>query len=61
VVVSIADNIVAAKKLDAGKIIKEQIAPVIKGGGGGQKNFATAGGSDVSNLKQVIEQVKGII
>jgi alanyl-tRNA synthetase len=61
VAVSIADTVVAAKNLDAGKIIKEQIAPVIKGGGGGQKNFATAGGSDTSNLKQVIEKVKALL
>lgn len=61
VAVSIADNVVAAKNLDAGKIIKEQIAPVIKGGGGGQKNFATAGGSDASSLNQVIEKVKSLL
>jgi alanyl-tRNA synthetase len=61
VAVSIADNVVAAKNLDAGKIIKEQIAPLIKGGGGGQKNFATAGGADTSNLKQVIEKVKSLL
>ncbi|HVT84607.1 MAG TPA: alanine--tRNA ligase [Chitinophagaceae bacterium] len=61
VAVSIADNVVAAKNLDAGKIIKEQIATVIKGGGGGQKNFATAGGSDASSLNQVIEKVKSLL
>lgn len=61
VAVSIADNVAAAKKLDAGKIIKEQIAPLIKGGGGGQKNFATAGGSDASKLEEVIEKVKSFL
>ena len=61
IAVSIADSVVVAKNLDAGKIIKEQIAPLIKGGGGGQKNFATAGGSDTSNLKQVIEKVKSLL
>ncbi|MFI5132912.1 MAG: DHHA1 domain-containing protein, partial [Chitinophagales bacterium] len=61
VAVSIADNVVAAKKLDAGQIIKEHIAPLIKGGGGGQKNLATAGGQDASNLKQVIEKVKSLL
>jgi alanyl-tRNA synthetase len=61
VAVSIADNVVAAKNLDAGKIIKEHIAPLIKGGGGGQKNLATAGGQDISNLQQVIEKVKGLL
>jgi alanyl-tRNA synthetase len=61
VAVSIADNVVAAKNLDAGKIIKEHVAPLIKGGGGGQKNLATAGGSDASNLKQVIEKLKSLL
>ena len=61
VAVGISDTVVAAKNLDAGKIIKEHIAPLIKGGGGGQKNLATAGGQDVSNLKAVIEKVKSLL
>ena len=61
VAISIADTVVAAKNLDAGKIIKEQVAPLIKGGGGGQKNLATAGGQDAGNLKQVIEKVKSLL
>ncbi len=61
VAVGISDTVVAAKNLDAGKIIKEHIAPLIKGGGGGQKNLATAGGQDISNLKGVIEKVKGLL
>ena len=58
VAIGIADTVVAAKNLDAVKIIKEQVAPLIKGGGGGQKNLATAGGQNISQLKEVIEQVK---
>jgi len=61
VALSIDEKTVAAKKLDAGKIIKEVVAPLIKGGGGGQKTLATAGGQDASNLKKVIETVKGLI
>ena len=61
VAVGISDTVVVAKNLDAGKIIKEHIAPLIKGGGGGQKNLATAGGQDVSNLKGVIEKVKSLL
>ncbi len=61
VAVSISDTVVAAKNVDAGKIIKEHIAPLIKGGGGGQKNLATAGGQDISNLKMVIEKVKSLL
>ncbi len=61
VAVTVADNVVAAKNLDASKIIKEHIAPLIKGGGGGQKTLATAGGTDAGNLKQVIEKVKSLL
>lgn len=61
VAVGVADTVVAAKGLDAGKIIKEHIAPLIKGGGGGQKTLATAGGQDTGNLHTVIEKVKNLL
>jgi len=61
VAVGISESVVAAKGLDAGKIIKEQIAPLIKGGGGGQKTLATAGGQEAGNLKQVIEAVRKLL
>jgi alanyl-tRNA synthetase len=61
VAVSVAETVVAARNLDAGKIIKEHIAPLIKGGGGGQKTLATAGGQDVAKLEQVIEVVKKLL
>ncbi len=61
VALSISDTVVAAKNLDAAKIIKEHIASMIKGGGGGQANMATAGGQDISNLKAVIEKVKSLL
>jgi alanyl-tRNA synthetase len=61
VAVGIADTVVAAKNLDAMKIIKELVAPLIKGGGGGQKNLATAGGQNISHLKEVIEKVKELL
>ena len=52
---------VAAKKLDAAKIIREQVAALIQGGGGGQATIATAGGQDNSNLKTVIETIKSLL
>lgn len=61
VAIGIAESVVAAKGLDAGAIIKQQVAPLIKGGGGGQKTLATAGGQDAGNLKEVIAKVKGLI
>ena len=54
VAVSISATVAAAKGLDASRIIKETISPLIKGGGGGQKELATAGGTDVSQLPQAI-------
>jgi alanyl-tRNA synthetase len=61
VAIGISDTVAAAKGLDAGKIIKEHIAPLIKGGGGGQKTLATAGGQEAGSLKQVIEKVKTLL
>ena len=61
VAIGISDTVVNAKNLDAGKIIKEYVAPLIKGGGGGQKNLATAGGQNVSALQQVIDKVKSLL
>jgi len=49
------------RNLDAIKIIKEQIAPLIKGGGGGQKTLATASGQEAGNLATVIEKVKSLL
>ncbi|NBY24321.1 MAG: alanine--tRNA ligase [Chitinophagaceae bacterium] len=61
VAVSIADSICKAKGLDAGKIIKEIVAPLIKGGGGGQKTLATAGGQEINHFDQVIAAVKALL
>jgi len=58
VAVGISETVVAAKNLDAGKIIKEHVSALIKGGGGGQKSLATAGGQDISKLEDVIARVR---
>ncbi len=61
VAVMLDESIVSSKKMDAAKIIKEYIAPLIKGGGGGQKTLATAGGQDVSRFLEVIQKVKSLL
>jgi alanyl-tRNA synthetase len=61
VAVGISETVVVARQLDAGAIIKQQVAPLIKGGGGGQKTLATAGGQDAGNLEQVIAAVKALL
>ncbi len=53
--IMISDNIVAEKGLNAGQIVREA-GKEIKGGGGGQPFYATAGGKDVSGLEAAIEK-----
>ena len=59
--VMLDDQLVAARNLQAPVIIKEQVAPLIRGGGGGQKTLATAGGQEAGNLPQVIERVAALL
>ena len=61
VAIGISDTVVAAKNLDASKLIKEVAGPLINGGGGGQKTLATAGGQEPGKLKAVIEQVRAML
>ncbi len=52
----LGDQLVAEGK-DASKIIR-QAAKNIKGGGGGQKHFATAGGKDASGIATAVKEIK---
>ena len=61
VAVMLDEAIAASKNWEAPKMIKEHIAPFIKGGGGGQKTLATAGGQDASKLNEVIKKVKSLL
>jgi alanyl-tRNA synthetase len=58
--VMIAENLVKEKGLHAGNIVKE-LAKEVKGGGGGQPFFATAGGSDVSGLDNALAKAKSFV
>jgi len=60
ITVMIAENVVKDKGLHAGNIVKE-LAKEVKGGGGGQPFFATAGGSDLSGLDNVLIKAKAFI
>ena len=53
--IMISENIVSEKGLNAGQIIREA-SREIKGGGGGQPFYATAGGKDVSGLQNAIDK-----
>lgn len=56
--VSVDDKLV--DKYNAGKIVRE-IAQVTGGNGGGKKNFAQAGGKDISKLDEALNKVNEII
>jgi alanyl-tRNA synthetase len=58
--VMISENLVKEKGLNAGNIVRE-LAKEIKGGGGGQPFFATAGGSDVSGLDNALAKAKSFV
>ena len=58
--VMIAENLVKEKGLHAGNIVKE-LAKEVKGGGGGQPFFATAGGSDISGLDAALAKAKSFV
>ena len=56
--VSVDDNL--TDKYNAGKIVRE-IAQITGGNGGGKKNFAQAGGSDISALDKALKRAYEII
>jgi len=60
IAVMISENLIKDKDFNAGKIVKE-LAKEIKGGGGGQDFYATAGGKDASGLNNVVEKAKAFL
>jgi len=61
IAIGVSETVIAAKGLDATKLIKEKVAGLIKGGGGGQKTLATAGGQEVAGLQQAIDAIKAML
>jgi alanyl-tRNA synthetase len=51
----VSKEIVASKNLNAGTIVRE-LGKYIKGGGGGQAFFATAGGKNPSGIQEALEK-----
>ena len=61
VAVGLSEELTKTRSLDANVIIKTVVAPLIKGGGGGQKTIATAGGQDGTQLEAVIKAVRSLL
>ena len=59
--IKISDNLAKEKGLNAGTMVRELAQKFLKGGGGGQAFFATAGGSDASGLEDAVKAVKGYL
>ena len=57
---TISESLIKEKEMNAGMIIR-QIAQHIKGGGGGQAFFASAGGKDASGIEAALAEIKSII
>jgi alanyl-tRNA synthetase len=57
--IKVSDDLVE-KNIYANDLIKS-IAPIINGGGGGKKDMAQAGGSDITKIKPAFEEIKKII
>ena len=58
--VAISDDIVRDRALHAGQLVK-QLAASIRGGGGGQPFFATAGGSYPEGLQEALDAARDVI
>ncbi len=58
--IRITDGLVA-KGLKAGEMVKTLAQTHLKGGGGGQPGFATAGGTDASGLDAALKAVEGLV
>ncbi|APD07758.1 alanine--tRNA ligase [Flavobacteriaceae bacterium UJ101] len=55
--VFISEDLVSSKSLNAGTIVRE-LGQFIKGGGGGQAFFATAGGKEIGGIDQALQEAK---
>lgn len=58
--VMLSDNLVQDRGLNAGQLVRE-LAKEIRGGGGGQPFFATAGGSDPDGLERALAKGRELL
>jgi len=60
IAVAVSDDVISEKGLKAGDIVKE-LATCIRGGGGGQPTFASAGGTYPDGIKEALSKAGGLI
>ena len=60
IAIMISESLILKYNLNAGNMVRE-LAKEIKGGGGGQPFFATAGGKDLSGLSNVIVKANDLV
>ena len=60
IIIVVSESLVESKDLHAGNMVRE-LAQEIKGAGGGQAFFATAGGKDASGIPNALEIAKGYL
>jgi alanyl-tRNA synthetase len=58
--VAVSDDVIADRGLKAGNIIRD-LAKFIRGGGGGQPEFASAGGSYPEGIKKALSFAEGLL
>jgi alanyl-tRNA synthetase len=58
--VSLGKTFMDASGLKAGELIK-QLGPLIKGGGGGQPDFATAGGKEPGGMAEALKKAAELL
>jgi alanyl-tRNA synthetase len=56
----VTDDLVASKRIAAGKVVGA-VAKIVGGGGGGKAHLATAGGKDVSKLDEALRATESIV
>jgi alanyl-tRNA synthetase len=56
----VTDDLVASKRLEAGKVVAA-VARIVGGGGGGKAHLATAGGKDVSKLAEALRATETVV
>ena len=60
ITVALSDEVVKTKGLNAGQMVR-QLAQHIKGGGGGQPFYATAGGTDINGLEIALKEAEAFL